>query len=288
MANHDSDEWEYALWSSLSLEFLARAALANVDPTLLVDSSNNWQGIYHALGHTPNDPKFRPKSIGVSEVFRRLTAIHDSFTREHESFCISHTERRNTELHTGEAAFDDVPSSTWQPRFYQCCEVLLASMGMSLEDFVGRDEAKAAKKQIAASQDESAKAIKGDVEAHRKVWSKKPKLEREKLVAQSGVWAARHDGHRVSCPSCASTALVSGEPVAPPTTKLVGDEIKVTQKYLPSQFECVACGLKINGLSRLAVVGLGERYKKTETFDAVEYYAPPDEYEGYEDDNNER
>ena len=31
----DSDDWEYALWSSLALEFLARAALANVSPALL-------------------------------------------------------------------------------------------------------------------------------------------------------------------------------------------------------------------------------------------------------------
>ena len=34
MSALDSDDWEYALWSSLSLEFLARAALANVSPAL--------------------------------------------------------------------------------------------------------------------------------------------------------------------------------------------------------------------------------------------------------------
>lgn len=52
-------------------------------------------------------------------------------------------------------------------------------------------------------------------------------------------------------------------------------------------FQCVACGLKIHGLSRISVVGLGDRYIKTQTYDASEYYAPEDSYEGYEDDNNE-
>ena len=50
----------------------------------------------------------------------------------------------------------------------------------------------------------------------------------------------------------------------------------------------IACGLKIAGLSRLAVVGLSDRYKKTQVYDAAEYYAPDDNYAGYEDDNNER
>ena len=49
----------------------------------------------------------------------------------------------------------------WQPRFYQTCEVLLASMGMALRDFVGEAEANIATKVIAAAEDESAKALKG-------------------------------------------------------------------------------------------------------------------------------
>ena len=42
MSQHTSDEWEYALWSSLSLELLARAALANVSPALLADNTGDW------------------------------------------------------------------------------------------------------------------------------------------------------------------------------------------------------------------------------------------------------
>jgi hypothetical protein len=41
------------------------------------------------------------------------------------------------------------------------------------------------------------------------------------------------------------------------------------------------------GLSRLNVVGLGDRYKKTQVYDAAAYYAPEDEYPEFEEDNNE-
>ncbi|MCQ8870363.1 hypothetical protein NP945_00815 [Mesorhizobium sp. LMG17149] len=288
MSGFDSDDWEYALWSSLALEFLARAALANVSPALIADTDKSWSSLYHALGFTPTEERFAPKSIAVSEVFKRLTAILRDFAKEHESFGVQHTGRRNAELHSGELAFDGVKGSSWQPRFYQTCEILLASMGATLEDFLGKNEANVATKLIAAAVDESAKAVKGEVDAHKKVWLAKPSEERDTLVTQAAVWATRHAGHRVDCPACTSQALVWGEPVSEPQQRLSDGEITETQEFLPGRFECVACGLKINGLSRLAVVGLSDRYKKTQVYDASEYYAPEDDYSGYEDDNNER
>lgn len=59
------------------------------------------------------------------------------------------------------------------------------------------------------------------------------------------------------------------------------------QDYLLDKFECVACQLKIAGLSRLTACEFGVTYKKTSTYDAAEFYAPEDEHHGYEDDNNE-
>jgi hypothetical protein len=157
-------------------------------------------------------------------------------------------------------------------------------MGMTLNEFVGKDEAKVAQKLITAAADVSAKAVKGEVEAHKKVWLSKGEKERTKLAAQA---ATREAGHRIDCPACASHALVVGDPVSAPLKKLNDAEITETQEYLPNQFQCVACGLKIAGLSRLTVVGLGERYKKTQIYNAAEYYAPSDDNAGYDDDNNE-
>lgn len=285
----DKDAWDYAHWTSLALELLARAALANVHPALLAEPDKAGSNLVSALGFAPIEKKFAPKSITVSEVFRRLTVMVPDFLAEHESFSIQHTGQRNAELHSGELAFDGVKGAVWQPRFYATCSVLLASMHLSLEEFVGVDEAKAAEELIAAAADESAKAVKGDVDAHRKVWEAKGKDEQATLSGQALLWAARQNGHRVNCPACNSTALVFGRAVAAATRKLEEDVIVEKQEYLPTHFECIACGLRINNLSRLAVVGLADRYTNTTEYDAAEYYAQPqDEWDGYEEDNNER
>ncbi len=286
----NKDDWDYALWTSLSLELLARAALSNVHPALLAEQEKDKSGanLISALGFPSFESNSAPKSIAVSEVFNRLAALLPDFHKENASFGTQHIGRRNAELHSGEPAFDGLKSATWQPKFYQTCKVLLESMGKTLEEFVGADEAKAAEAVMAAAADESAKAVKGDLAAHQKVWGSKEEKDRETLMAQALLWANRQAGHRVKCPACNSAALVSGEPVTPATQKLEDDIITERQEYLPTHFECVACGLKINGLSRLAVVDLADRYVNTKHYDAAEYYATQqDEWYGYEEDNNE-
>jgi len=284
-----SDKWQYALWMSLALEFLARAALSNINPALLAEAkTDQWSSLYHALGFTPKEQKYSPKSIAIADVFKRLNIILDDFTAEHENFGIVHTGKRNSELHSGDMAFEGVNASTWQPRFYAVCQVLLASMGKSLEDLFGKEEAQGALKMIAAAADEGAKAVHGDVAAHQKVWAAKSGAEQKSLSESAAVWATRQEGHRVECPACESQALVHGEPVGSAKQQFQDGEIIETREYLPTHFECIACGLKITGLSRLSVVKLGDRYKKTQRYDASELYVSEDDYEGYADDNNER
>jgi hypothetical protein len=165
--------------------------------------------------------------------------------------------------------------------------VLLAAMDEELAFLVGEDESKVAAKLIAASKDESAKAVAKAISAHKTVWESKDTPEQKKLASQASTWATRQAGHRVQCPACGNDALVFGGPISGPIRKLDGDLIVEAQEYLPSKFECVACQLKIAGLSQLSACGLGETYKATSTYDAAEYYAREDEYPGFEEDNNE-
>lgn len=146
---------------------------------------------------------------------------------------------------------------------------------------------KVAKKLIAASLDDAAKAVAGHIKVYVTVWEEKDKDQRAELVAQATAWAARHRGHVMERPACKTNALVFGEPIADPKKTIDDDTITETQQYLPSRFQCIACGMKIAGLSQLSACGLGDAYKQTSTYDAAEFYAPEDQYPGYEDDNNE-
>jgi hypothetical protein len=288
MTSNDSDSWEYALWSSLTLELLARSALANVSPALLAETDGkNWSSLHHALGFEPKDKKFLPRSIPISDVFRRLNSIFPEFTSEIENFGIRHIAQRNSELHSGVPAFQGVNGSTWQPDFFKICKVLLDFLGKDLSEFFGADEATAAEKLIEAAEDMNAKSVLSDVDAHRRVWQVKSEDEKGTLRDQASVWATKEAGHRVVCPSCGSQALIFGDPVSAAQSKLIDGDIVETQEYLPGRFQCIACNLKISGLSRLSVVGCGDRYKKTQRYDAAEYYSSRDDLEGYDEDNNE-
>ena len=285
MLSHPRDDWHFGLTSTFVLEFLARATLANIHPTLLADAKD-WNNIYFALGHTPTTPKYLPRSITTSAVMTHLRDVLPAFTPELEGFAAQHINRRNEELHAGSTPFDGL-HTTWLANFYQTCSVFLEALGESLAHLIGTDEAAFAQKLIEASRDQSAKAVSKAIAAHKTVWESKDPAERNKLERQASVWATRQAGHRVKCPACGNDALVAGTPVPAAIRKLDGDLIVETQDYLPSRFECVACQLKITGLSQLTACGLGATYKSTSTYDAAEYYAPDDDYHGYEEDNNE-
>lgn len=288
MHESDPNSWEQLLWSSLMLEFLLRAALANVSPILIADTTNKiWSHLYVSLGFDPFEEKYSPKSIATSVVISRLLKIVPEFNKEIESFCSRHIGHRNAELHSGDNPFDGMAESDWLPDFYRTTLVLLKSVGLKLEDFFEENVASTAGKLIEAAADEKAKEAKGIVKAHKKVWEAKPAEEQEKLQNSAKVWAMKQDGHRVDCPACGSKSLLFGDSVSPPKRKLKDNVIEESLEMLPTHYECVACELKIKGLSRLSAVGLGDRYKKSYTFDPAEFYAPDDEYPGYEEDYNE-
>lgn len=286
MLRHDRDDWRFAFWSSLTLEVVARAALAHINPALLAEA-DDWNNLYYALGYTPTAPKFSPKSIPITRVLDRLQDLIPDFDKELKNACVVHTGKRNAELHSNDSPFDNAKDSEWLPLFYRSCLVLLAFMGKQLSDLVGADEAAVAKSLIDAATDKAAQAAAGTIAAHSKVWSAKDDAFRQSMAAMAATWALPQSGHVVDCPACQSKALLVGGPIAAPTKTINEHKITERQTFLPSKFECIACGLKVSGLSQLTAAGLGNSYKRTLTYDAAEYYGPADPDDDPEEDNNE-
>lgn len=288
-----ADDWQFGLWSALCLELLSRAALAEISPVLLADSSN-WRNITHALGRAPTSKRFTPISIPTKDVLARLAELVPEFTEEVAGFCSKHTGRRNAELHTGEAVFATLGTGEWLPKFYKACDILLKSMGKTLDDFVA--EPHKAREMIESLEDAAAKSVQQDIQAHSKVWLNKSDEDRAAALLQANTWATRHAGHRTVCPGCGCTGLLQGAASGPVSTSVGEDEVVQRQNMLPSAFECVACGLKITGYSKLSASGLGDAFIASTTFTAAEYfelYTEQDleearsEVGGYEPDFNE-
>jgi hypothetical protein len=294
MEEHNTDEWEYGFWSSLSLEFLCRAAIAHISPTLLADR-RDWKNAHYALGNAPMSKKFVPKSAQTSDVLEILSALVPGFTESYD-FCLEQAGRRNAELHSGDLEFKDLETGKWLPKYYLACKTLLGSMGKTLEDLFANSAV--AEELIAASADAAAKAVEKDIAAYALVWDAKSAELKALAKSQSSVWALRERGHRVGCPACKNTGLVRGTPHGAVTTKVGDDEIVQKQTVIPGTFECVACGLKITGLPKLVACNLGDAFTETSTSTAAEFFglyteddiaearATMPDFE-YQDDNNE-
>lgn len=286
MLSHTHDDWRFAFWSALVLELLIRAALAHISPVLLADPKD-WNNLYHALGFQPNSNRFTPISIGTTTLLKRLKEIIPDFTNELMNFGVFHIGQRNEELHSGNTPFDSISNPDWLPKYYQTCKILLISMEEDLKMLLGEEQAQAAERIITAAEDKSAQSINRTIQTHKENWEKNSPEEKKNLSDQAKNWATRHNGHRVKCPSCQSDAIITGEAIDAPLKDIKDDLITETQVYLPSRFECVACQLKISGLSYLTSCGLGRTYKAKFTYEPAEYYHINDEYADYEPDFND-
>jgi len=167
-------------------------------------------------------------------------------------------------------------------------KIFLEFQGIALADFVGSEEAKAAEVMLKAVADEAAKSVNKQISAHAEVWKAKKEEERLKMSAVAKRYSHPSRGHVVSCPSCQSPALVTGEEVSRQPAVLEDEELVVRSNVLPTKFECRACGLEFEGHSLLHASGLGGQFTNKTSFDPVEYYAySEDESDGGEEFNNE-
>jgi len=125
---------------------------------------------------------------------------------------------------------------------------------------------------IESLSDKAAESVRSDIVAYQKVWNDKSCADQALLRQRASVWAARHMGHRVHCPACGSDALVTGTPTGQVTTRANEDGIEQKQGHLPSSFECVACGLRIAGYSKLAACSLGNLFTATTYVEPSEFF----------------
>ena len=138
---------EHILYSCISLELLLRAALSYVSPVLLAEFSNDkWSHLYAALGFSPVEEKYVPRSITITETIRRLEKIFPEFNAECKDFCLTHTERRNSELHSGLDPFLHIKETSWLPQYYQTVKTIFSMIKKDLSDCLDEEALNTSKK----------------------------------------------------------------------------------------------------------------------------------------------
>lgn len=124
---------ERALWASLSLELLGKAALSRASPLLIATPNEDGRNLIAAAGLTDDHATF--KTIAASTVFKRCALAFKPFNDQRANRI---AEARNAFLHSGVASFALIPEAAWWPQFWALAQVLVHACDRDLEQFVGR------------------------------------------------------------------------------------------------------------------------------------------------------
>jgi hypothetical protein len=273
------------LWSLFAVELLARAAVARVHPVLLADPQDGAQ-LLHAFGFGNPKP---PRSVPITTVFRRCQAIVPRFTESLTRDAVALMNLRNEELHTGGTVLETLRSSTWQPKYYAICEVLLDFLGLGLDDFFPSQRASTARTILDGLAQDVESAVKERI-ADRSRWfrdlddGERATHLRDQVSATSIRNAPASRERIVACPSCGSKAAVGGEAAGSSAPRVGDGEIERDIRMLPTRFACAVCDLCLEGHAELYHAGLGDEFSVLDAEDPLDYYGiDPKDYVTIED-----
>jgi hypothetical protein len=275
--NESIDSELFALWMSLSLELVARAALAKIHPALLADPKEP-DNLQYAFGINPKKP---PKSIVAKALFARCSVFIPDFTDKMAGHCLVVLDRRNSELHSGAAAFHGLNNSQWLPETYEAIEVLLRHLGRDFEDFLGDEHARLAQETLADRRDTIKREVQEKLAAARKAFEKltdeqKTPLEKKAMAS----WMKTNSLNRLDkCPACGLEAGIGGEIVGRSPARIDEGVIVREARVLPNVLRCPYCSVILKGFQELNEAGRGSVYILIEEEDPIEFFGiDPEEY----------
>jgi transcription elongation factor Elf1 len=281
---HDEavDSALFGFWMSLSLELLARAALAQIHPVLLADPKEP-DNIQYAFGIIPKNV---PKSIQAKALFARCSVFVEGFTDKMSGHCLIIADRRNSELHSGAAAFEGIDNSKWLPSTYEVVDVLLKHLHRDFNDLLGNEHGPVAVEALKGRRETIKKEVQEKLAAARKFYAEQsPEWKAERLANATAPMDAFVRSNRLTrshnCPVCENKAVVSGETVGrgPARVDETAGTIKREVRVLPNLLRCPFCKLNLSGFQELNEAGVGAIYTIEEQEDPIEFFGiDPEQY----------
>ncbi|HUE46019.1 MAG TPA: hypothetical protein VMO81_07200 [Aestuariivirgaceae bacterium] len=266
---------EYQLWASLALELLGKAALAGIHPCLVADPHSSIS-LFAAAGMTIGTDL---KTITAKTVFDRLGHVSPRFDSKTQVFCENMSLRRNAELHSGEAPFEAITLGAWEGRYWHTAEIILEVMGLTIENWLGADQAKAPNELLSEYTHAIAEAAKVRVETAREAFKRLSKSAREAAFSKADAiqpWELYRGFHVLpdciwytKCPAYGSQAFLAGlkyaEEVSEDLDDEYSDEETVNVFLSAEEFQCPSCGLHLDTRDEIEAVDLNVEHIEVET-----------------------
>jgi hypothetical protein len=271
-AKQANDFDEYQLWASLALELLGKTCLAQIHPSLIVNPQDQVS-LFAASGIQIGTDI---KNIAAHTLYDRLRHIVKGFDESVKIFCDGISQRRNSELHSGEVPFKEMKLEAWEGQYWHAAQLILDRMDSSLEEWLGAHQAKATRELLAHATKALIDAALVRVEQARAKFLKRNKKERENALVASATKESYHyrgmfrlvaDGEwPATCPSCGGKAFVAGIQVEEVVSEddEYGPDETVDKHYVGEEFRCPVCDLHLASQAEIEAAGLTIEHVETE------------------------
>jgi len=272
----DAGEFEEgALWAASALEILAKAALANVNPALIADPTDDGLSLLVASGLSKDFGKF--KSIPAKALFSRCARAFPPFNNDEANRIAI---MRNEELHSALSPFTGIDQDDFWQRYWSQVVLLVHAQDRTLEALVGESRIAAIEKHVAENKANTAARVKAQIERARQ---RHEAAEASKDAASEIVrinerdhlnWEYRSPR---ACPACAEQAWLFGDVADQEDIDYdCEDGPREMLSVWAEGFGCESCGLHLTGAEYLEAAGFPE------TFEDDRPYEP-----GYDDYGND-
>jgi hypothetical protein len=274
----DSDQRSFderALWASLALELLAKAALARVSPLLIATPTEDGRNLLIASGLVSGDAAFN--TVTARTLYKRCGWAFRPFDSD-EAEQISRA--RNEYLHSAGVGYI-IPDFAWWPRFWGQASILIHALDKTLEDFVGADRLADVEARLEQNQrnleDRYETLMERAVQrlAQYKSGTLPARIADEWKRASLGLGLPHSEGHE--CPACGDLGWLEGEDVieVEPRYERVGSDdydVWVDLTVATDYFSCETCHLVLDSYELIEKAGLPLEF--SDEGDMADYYEP--------------
>lgn len=294
------DDEVTGIWLLLGLEFLLRAPLARVAPTLLAEPDS----IMAAAGFPSKPGASKPKSIQTKTVIGRLGQAIPEFGAERQEEALALAGLRNEELHSSSSPFSR-DSLQWIPSFTRVAEVICKHLGLDVEAVVGKEiisqgrmlareadqkllhevnkRIAAAKQFLSHLKPEELSARTNSIPSHPFQGPFIP--SRATLDPTSKTVVMLPPAYLVPCPGCANDIPMELQAVRKTNERLEDEEtIAWDVLYVGVSLNCPVCDLKLDDTAEIRAAGVPVQQVIQQSEDLAERYASAFEEPDYGND----
>ncbi|MDP9821051.1 hypothetical protein [Nocardioides massiliensis] len=256
-AEHEqTDDDEFVIWHLLGLEFLLRAPLAKIHPSLLAAPEGD-----SLLAANGLPSKKEPMSVPTHTVLSRLTQIVPGFIEDRVEESKLLMGFRNAELHTAEATAANLSNDVWLPKLLRVANVICDHLDLPVDDVLADDVVELARQLVDQEDKKLAHEVVKKIEFATAFLAGLSEEERQaRTPATPTGWGSYT--HSIQCPACTTLNAITLQFVRNAAEHLRSDGAGWERQvvYVATGYSCPVCSLQLNTTAEVVAAGLPQQF----------------------------